>query len=157
MATHTHGSRAYVVHLRHQHRELDRLALDAEQYMRSHLVRPGRSMQPELAIAIQRLEALRDQLERHCDQESAGGCLEDAACGRPELAHVATRLEQQTRSLIRDLGELIQDARSGRATLDAGRRRFSELADRLRQHQLEENRLLGQAYGLEMADGQILE
>ncbi|MFO0911709.1 MAG: hypothetical protein U0795_02025 [Pirellulales bacterium] len=155
MATHAHVSRAYVVHLRHQHRELDRLALDAEQIMRTHWNR-GRSDLGQSGVAIEKLIALRDQLERHCNQESAGGCLEDAVCGRPELAQAATRWEQETRSLIVDLTDLIDGIRGRRIAVDAGGRRFSELADRLRQHQAEENRLLGEAYGLEMADGKIV-
>src|SRR5262245_10055866 len=92
MANHTQTSGALVVHLRPQNQVLNRLAMDAEHTLRSPLSRRGSNQR---ATIIQRLEALRDQMVRHSEQELSGGCLEEVVCGRPELTHQATCLEHE--------------------------------------------------------------
>ncbi len=101
------------------------------------------------------LVQLRDSMARHFEEEESGGCLEEAACRCPSLAHEVTLIEREHPVLLELLDQLIDRAKRGcdgcgNANFAAS---FTRFAKTLRTHESAETRILEHAFGAVIANG----
>jgi hypothetical protein len=96
------------------------------------------------------LDDLLVRLKQHFVEEEAGGVLEEATSRLPRLAAESDAVERQHAPLLRQLEQIVQQARggdgegrSGGALTDA----FGRFAHALRAHEAAENRIAEEAFG----------
>ncbi|MDA1049308.1 MAG: hypothetical protein O3C40_02360 [Planctomycetota bacterium] len=102
------------------------------------------------------LVELRNTLAHHFEEEEADGCLEQAACQCPSLAHDVTMIEHEHPALLKLLDRLISRASrgcDGCSNVDFVES-FARLAKTLRVHEAAETRILEQAFGTVVATGE---
>ena len=140
--------RAYVVHLRIEHRKLhgalQRIQRDwrgAGAELQIHGQRPS---------VIQELRELRTHLAEHFAEEDAGGCLEEAVCRCPRLGPEADRIESEHPALLAELDDIIARSRSGTELGQPSHveQKFQDFAEKLHAHETAENHLLEDAFGI---------
>ena len=131
-----------------EHAELQRGIQAIESELHAHEQRdPG--------VIHDALLALRDRLVRHFEVEESGGCLEEAACRCPSLAHDVTIIEREHPGILRLLDQLV--ARAARGCDGSSNADFAEsfarFARTMRHHEATETRILEQAFGTVIANG----
>ena len=136
--------RAYVVHLRIEHRELH----GALQRIKHGWT--DANAEYDLPIVVQELRDLRTRLAEHFAEEEGGGCMEEAVGRCPRLGQEADRIEREHPALLAELDEII--ARTQLA-LELGQtnqnhQTFRDFAQKLFAHESAENHILEVAFGL---------
>ncbi|MBI2480815.1 MAG: hypothetical protein HYV60_19965 [Planctomycetia bacterium] len=140
--------KAVVDHLCAEHAQLQRAVQTIESELHSHEKRdPGRIRDA--------LIQLRDTLVHHFEEEGSGGCLEEAACRCPSLAHEVTIIEREHPAILKLLDQLITRAARG---CDGCRNMdfvesFARFAKTVRTHESAETRILEKAFGTVIANG----
>jgi hemerythrin len=129
------------------HRELHRLVKAIEDRLTSLAQNAG---EPTQSALTDLLADLLVRVKQHFAEEEAGGVLEEAASRLPRLAAEADAVERQHEPLLRQLEQIVQEARggdgkdsSGRALADA----FGRFAHALRAHEAAENGIAEEAFG----------
>jgi hypothetical protein len=98
------------------------------------------------ARALHLLDDLESQLPAHFAYEEAGGYLSEELAAAPRLRHRAGRLQREHRELSLRLSHFARHARAGEATDWKGlAEELRDFIDAVRQHELEENRLIRSA------------
>ncbi|QDU98869.1 hypothetical protein [Lignipirellula cremea] len=136
-------SHTWLRHLQTQHRSInDRLF-----HMETALLPALESMGEQPPPCV--LEDLRTELMRHFQQEEEGGCLEKALCRCPSLGEEVREIEAEHPRLLHDLDQLIESTQNPWNGVEASRiaKAFENLAQRIRNHEAAENRILVQAFG----------
>jgi cell division septum initiation protein DivIVA len=137
------GARARLHELRSQHQSLKALLLSLEEAIAHCAAHPSSEAS---AAALRRVTELEIQLPAHFAFEEAGGYLADALSAAPRLSRQASQLLGDHDHLRHQLAEFVARAQraqpGGWSSLS---HRMHELSDALRQHELEENRLLRDA------------
>jgi hypothetical protein len=140
--------RCYVNHLIAEHRRLHSLL----RHLRLEMVQSvGLDEQPSFAGVQRVLTQLRQELQHHFAQEDAGGCLDEAVSRCPRLAGEAKRIEAEHPQILAELDRLIVQSQTLPPTNPnhvALQREFDRLCELLRKHELAENTLLAQAFGV---------
>jgi hemerythrin len=92
------------------------------------------------------LKQLREELARHFQEEESGGCLEEAACRCPSLAHEVTMLEGQHRTLLHQLDALITatPAKSLKVPMEL----FREFEAQLLEHEAKEETIIRHGFNV---------
>jgi hemerythrin len=141
--------RCYVDHIVAQHRRLHTM-------LRQMCAAIIQSVQPDETPSFERitriLKKLREELERHFAQEEGGGCLDEAASRCPSLTGEEERIEAEHPAILAHLDNLLHQAQTLPPTHQnqlALQRAFDQLHDQLLQHELAENRLLAQGFGVQ--------
>jgi hypothetical protein len=140
---------AYVTHLRAEHKRLREWLLSIEQQW------PNECPCTDKAIfsLLDNLRALRGELAHHFEEEERGGCLEEAVSHQPSLSHEATQLEHEHPVLLEQLDQMIEklsavsSAMESTGTIEKNFRRFAE---QLHAHEIAENRILEESFGIEI-------
>lgn len=140
--------KAIVDHMCAEHAQLHRTVQAIETELHAHETRdPG--------LIRNAMEQLRDALVHHFEEEESGGCLEEAACRCPSLAHDVTIIEREHPVILKLLDQLI--ARAKRGCDECGNADFVEsfvrFAKTMRTHESAETRILEQAFGTVCANG----
>jgi hemerythrin-like domain-containing protein len=105
------------------------------------------------ALLTQLLQ-LRACMEKHFAEEMDGGCIEEAVCRRPALAHRATDIEHEHPALLEQLEEIIQMLEPGESIppICQVRERLDAFIERLQQHEAKEDRLLLEGFDVVKGD-----
>jgi Hemerythrin HHE cation binding domain len=140
--------RAYVEHLQHEHGHLNQLLLEIGHEVAA-LDKVGDRPDP-IGHLARRLSDLRQQLQKHFAEEETGGCMEEAVTRCPTLRESSKGILVEHPQLDRMLEQLLEQARAA-AAADV-QRDFQVFANKLREHEQAENRLLQMAFGAEAAD-----
>ena len=137
--------RVFVDHMRIEHSHLDSAVQKIEADLHE---------KPDSAQVRGALVQLRDTVARHFDEEEAGGCLEEAACRCPSLAHDVTLIEREHPEMLKRLDQLIARATQGcDGNSNVGFvESFARFATTLRAHEAAETRILEQAFGTAIVD-----
>jgi hypothetical protein len=140
--------RAYVVHLRIEHRKLHGTLQRIQRDW------PGAGAEIQIpghpSLVIQELRELRTHLAGHFAEEEGGGCLEEAVCRCPKLGPEADRIESEHPNLLAELDDIIARSVSG---TELGQpsyvaQEFQVFAQKLHAHETAENHLLEVAFGI---------
>lgn len=141
--------RAYAIHLQHEHRRLGELLTRIKR--RWDELHGHRAKAKALSQLVADLEALREELLHHFEEEESGGCMEEAVVRQPSLGHEADRIEREHPQLLSQLDALIERLR-GVSHVDESIRRqeveFDRFAKSLRTHEAAENRILEKSFGV---------
>ena len=140
--------RCYVNHLIAEHRRLHSLLRHLRLEMTHSL---GPDEQPSFAGVQRVLTRLRQELQHHFSQEDDEGCLGEAVSRCPRLAGEAKRIEAEHPQILAELDRLISRSQTLPPTYPnhvALQREFDRLCEQLRKHELAENTLLAQAFGV---------
>jgi hypothetical protein len=142
-----------VAHVRADHGRIRRSVQSILRTLRQ--VDPHASRAEITIVMIEPLTALLAQLRRHFAEEEDGGSLDDAVCHCPSLAREVRQSNAEHPKLLAYLETLIARLRDP-ALAFGGMARDQQLledfAQRLRQHEAAENRLLSQAFGGSFGD-----
>jgi hypothetical protein len=96
------------------------------------------------------LATYRQELERHIREENEGGCLEEAVCRCPSLGPRVSLLQHEHADLLASIDELLgRLGRSPQGTASEIAAEFSRLSSVLRTHEVAENQILAQAFGID--------
>jgi len=137
-------------HVDADHRELMRELRDLQRALESAAKNGWPARQAEGILNL--FWNLVAKLQRHFQQEEEGGYLEEALALAPHLSSEASVLEQQHAPLLARLAEL----QSRVARLDNSSsweqvlRDFSLLAEAIRAHEHQENKLLATAFNVDL-------
>lgn len=144
--TFTSDSRAFVVHLRDEHRRLNEATRDLESELAEQALHSARKVNKNVTDSLRRL---RNRLAQHFLEEEEGGCIEEAVARCPTLSTEAFNLEHEHRDLLAELDQLI--AQSGeQPELPQLATRYQTFATRLRIHEAHENKLLERGFNVSM-------
>jgi hypothetical protein len=140
--------KAIVEHMSTEHAQLQRAVLTIESELFAHEKRdPG--------MIRGALVQLRNTLVHHFEEEESGGCLEEAACQCPSLAHDVTIIQREHSGMLKLLDQLI--ARAARGCDGCNNvdfvESFARFAKTMRTHEAAETRILEQAFGTVIANG----
>lgn len=102
------------------------------------------SAAPRASVLLD-LETLRADLAAHFHQEEGDGCLEEAVCRCPSLAHEVRAIESQHRDLLAELDALI--ARQQRAG-DVNAADVERFAAALDQHEAAEDHVVQHGFNV---------
>jgi hypothetical protein len=140
--------KAIVEHLSTEHAQLQRAVQTIESELHAHEKRdPG--------LIRDALVQLRNTLVHHFEEEESGGCLEEAACRCPSLAHEVTIIEREHPDILKLLDQLVARATRGSdgCTNADFVESFARFAKTMRTHEAAETRILEQAFGTVIANG----
>lgn len=136
---------AYITQLHAEHRQLqEAISHIEEQWNTFPLPRPD-----AVQRVVQELQALRDQLSKHFENEETGGCLEEAISRHPSLGPDANRLEHEHPLLLEQLAALIfhlKGMTKPLQELQLARDNFDVFAQRLHAHESAECRILEESF-----------
>jgi iron-sulfur cluster repair protein YtfE (RIC family) len=142
---------AYVVHLRTEHRRLHDWLLSIKRQW--PLIGRHSADRAALLKLMGGLIALRAELAHHFEEEESGGCLEEAVSHQPSLSHDVHQLEHEHPELLKRLDRLIEQVREFSFSEDHAttiEQEFRQFADELRAHELAENRILEESFGIQV-------
>ncbi len=141
----------YVTHMRAEHRRLREWSLAINRQW------PFLSRQPSgteaLSKLLDSLTELRQELAHHFQEEENGGCLEVAVAHQPSLSHEAMVLEHEHPGLLRQLDLVLQHVRAFPSSGDEAatiETEFREFAERLHAHEIAENEILEESFGIQV-------
>jgi hypothetical protein len=141
--------RIYVDHLVAEHRRLDQLIRATLATLPSW---EETNVEAWLPRMVEGLTAIRQEIAHHFLEEEQGGCLEEAVAYCPSLSDEVIHIEAEHPTLLADLDELIERARSLKEpTTRDGHVLGQELraiARKLRAHEAHENRIVGRGFGV---------
>lgn len=148
------SSRSYIEHFEVEHRRL------------GDLIRKTTAMFPSweevdlkdwLPRIVERLKVVRTELERHFQEERAGGCLEEAVSHCPSIAHEARQAEAEHPKLLQLLDDLIRVGEgAARPTLKVARalqRGFQGFVKQLQQHEALEFKIVQHGFNVCLDEG----
>ena len=107
------------------------------------------SLQPVVRL----LQQLNEHAVKHFAHEEEGGYFQEAIAAAPRLANRAEQLEQQHPALAAALAGLLAQAEEGDGSEQCWQAltyRFEDLAQRLRQHEANENKLVQEAFNTDI-------
>ncbi len=90
---------------------------------------------------------MRNELDRHFNEEEQGGCIEEAVCRCPSLSQDATRVEQQHPGLLEQLDNIISRTRTVPCVIADIEHDVADFASQLMAHEAAESRILQRAFG----------
>lgn len=102
---------------------------------------------------VKAVRKLQKHIEAHFAFEEQGGWLEEAVIRAPHLAHQLTLLEREHEPLRRHAAELVKMAETfghGDQVIDELRDQFECFAERLLQHEADEDRMLAEGFNEEL-------
>lgn len=140
--------KAFVTHLRSEHAQLDHAVQLIDSELHGHDRR-------DPAHVYELMLQLRSTLAHHFEEEESGGCLEQAACQCPSLSHDVTIIEHEHPGILKLLDRLVERSSQGcdgcnnQDFVEA----FTRFAKTLRAHESAETRILEQAFGTVVANG----
>jgi len=134
------GSRSFYVHFRHEHKRIG----EEIQGLRAEVHDP--QFQVNSPKFVERLAALRDQVDRHFLEEEEG-CFDEIVSRSPALASQARRLEDTHGKLLEQLDALIEDVRRN-PRLDRIAAQFEAFGQAMADHEVEESALVRQGLQL---------
>ena len=147
--------RPYIDHLLAEHRRLHGMLHRA----RSAIVQSGGpDRDASLADIVQDLHRIRGELAHHFADEESGGCLDEAVCRCPRLSAEAKRIEAEHPELLLEIDRLIAQALDGDQSVAnriAIERGFDHLCGQLCAHEAAENRILSQAFGVNVNGDEV--
>ena len=140
--------RHFVDHLVAEHRRLHRML----RQMRTAIVSSvGGDASPSFAEVARILGRLRDELELHfMEEDSGGGCFDEAVSRCPPLANEAKRIMAEHPGIVAEIEQLIDQANQlapSKTNKLAIQQSFDSIYQRLRDHENAENRLFAHAFG----------
>lgn len=134
--------RAYVVHLRAEHRRLH----EAVRHIQSLLSRwPEPNVRDELTS---RMADLRRELAHHFDDEEQGGCIEEAVSRVPALSAAAHNIESQHPELLKQLDHMFDCV--GYLQPTSFKEEFDGFAKQLLAHEALENQLIERGFNVNL-------
>lgn len=95
---------------------------------------------------VAELEKLRAKLASHFHEEEEGGCLEEAVCRCPSLAHEVSLIEAEHRDLLKQVDAMLARERANHATTTA---EFEGFMHAIERHEAAEDHVL--QHGLNVA------
>ena len=101
------------------------------------------------AQLVDRLGALRTHLSEQFRHEEQGGYAQEVLTQAPQQERVVRKLLEQHADLAKSLDELIEQARAAESVDEGLCERVREWANRLREHESQENGLLEDAFNVE--------
>jgi hypothetical protein len=140
--------RTYIDHLQAEHRRVRQMLRQAH----AAIVwsgGPDRDVSPD--DVVKALRRVRDDLEHHFAQEEAGGCMDEAVSRCPRLSAEVKRIEAEHPELLRELDRLIAQAMDGNSSVEnrlAIERGFDDLCRQLHAHEVAENAVLREGFGV---------
>jgi hypothetical protein len=143
---------AYANYLEAEHRRLQQIIRSAQDAFAGSLELAESQLGDHRHALIERLTDLRQQLDRHFEQEEQGGCIEEAVTYRPALAPLAKSLEAEHAALLDDLDQLIRCLGrhvSGQDWVELVRR-FDQFAETVRAHEAAESDILQRGFNLNL-------
>jgi hypothetical protein len=138
----------YINHLLAEHRRLHSLLRMASSAINQSGA-PDNDATPVDVATI--LRHAREELQHHFAEEEGGGCLEEAVARCPSLSAEAKRIEAEHPDLLCEIDRLIAQAEGEKQTVESHvelRHRFDDLRRQLQAHEVAENALLRQAFGV---------
>jgi len=156
ISTEVMGYLPYVRRLQDEHRKISEVV---EQIQAAHFPHGDpvsrRNAQISTDLLIEQLYSLRTMLRDHFEEETTGGCMEEAISRLPRLAADMGVLEADHCSLLEQLDGVIASVQhevfTGRAS-ETIERRFNDFAEMLYDHEADENRLLEQGFNVGSED-----
>lgn len=143
-------SQAYMNHLRAEHRQLH---AEVRRIRNTFFAEAGqRNRTGEL---LQELSELSNELRRHFAEEEQGGCLEEAVCRCPSVAHEADGLLREHAGLLASLDQVIFRLKSDSKSEppEDVETEFEGFANELLAHEAAENRVMQRGFGI-MVNGE---
>lgn len=148
-----HSEESYVQHLRAEHRRVRRLL---QQTLAALPPWEDADHGHWLPAMLRALKALRAEVATHFQVEEEGGCLEEAVARCPSLSPQVAQVQNEHRGLLTALDALIQRCeRIDQPTAHEAHSLRDDLyavVQRLREHEVMENRILQQAFGVSVED-----
>lgn len=144
---HIHEADPFYVQALAEHRELHAAVERIRRLLASGL--SGAEGGPTAVDAVHAVGNLRDQLQRHFEQEEAGGYLEEAVARLPQIAPQAKTLQRQHREFLDLANAMLAAAESedsATSMLPKLKTDFDLFAKRLEAHEAAENILLERAF-----------
>lgn len=128
-----------------EHQRLNRLLLEARHRIDAWRAAGGPHMPADVRAALDNIQA---EVQRHFAQEDQEGCLEEAACQRPDLGPERSRLLHEHGRLLDEIHCLCDaDCDEGKTFDLAGFvREFEKLYERLQAHEEAESQMMRQAF-----------
>ena len=144
---HVHEVNPFYVQALAEHRELHAAIEQIRRLLDSGL--SGADVGQRAVNAAHAVLNLRDQLQRHFDQEEGGGYLEEAVTRLPQIAPQATILQRQHHEFLDLANAMLAAAETGdsaTSVLLKLKTDFESFAKRLEAHEAAENKLLERAF-----------
>jgi hypothetical protein len=129
---------SYLSHLQSEHHRLELLTTNiVDRFTHCDNKSWGRVDRPEIAA---RLSALKDELAKHIEQESRGGCVDEAVSRMPSLSSFAQKIfheNDELRERLRNVMRLVDEG--SRVEAESA---FRSFAVDLRLHERHEEKLV---------------
>ena len=138
--------RTYTQHICVEHQRLNRLLLETRHQLDQWRAAGGKRTPQALVVQLSELQA---ELRRHFDEEDEEGCVEEAICRCPSLAHDGNELLHEQPSLRAELRQLLDTAERGEEEdidVAAFVRQFEACCEHLQQHEAAESQVVRQAF-----------
>ena len=136
-----------LAHIAAEHRDLEQRATRLFQLVKQRIDEDA--LPVAMAELTLNLQELRDLMQYHFAQETAGGYLEEAVARLPRLAGAADAVERQHPELLCDSSALLESAKTAQPSIDAWKQLgvgVARFTDELLAHEIEENRILQEGF-----------
>jgi hypothetical protein len=144
---------SYTRHMCVEHQRLNRLLLEARHRIDAWRASGDRRTPADVFAELQ---TIRGELEHHFAEEEAEGCLEEAMCRFPALAPQTNAVLHEHAEILAEFTRLCETARQGMeegADLTQFVAQYERLYDALQAHEIEESRIMQQAFSASLDTG----